>query len=92
MSRSTHCLDYANTARQLQVSIIVFASLAVASDLAWRKATYNEWGTRYVTGKSFIYSIAVVTTDTEISLLCDRYNGRSILCSSLELQLNTMHR
>lgn len=35
-----------------QLSIIIFATLVIASDLAWRTAGYNVWGSRYNSGTS----------------------------------------
>jgi hypothetical protein len=35
-----------------QISIIIFATIVIASDLAWRSASYNQWGGHYVESES----------------------------------------
>jgi hypothetical protein len=35
-----------------QISIIIFATIVIASDLAWRSASCNQWGGHYVESES----------------------------------------
>lgn len=37
---------------KIKLGLIVMCTLCIASDLAWRTSSYNEWGQRYVSGAS----------------------------------------
>ena len=48
----THLIPPAD---RLQLSIVILTTLVIASDLAWRKSSYNEWAGHYVEGKSLAF-------------------------------------